>query len=374
MRRLLPFLLLLAAVAARAAGAPDPSEEAVAREIDRMGHSLFKVREEAFAVLSDWARRDARTREALRGSASTHADLEVRERARMVLEETELDFAERSVGIPGLAARLKSEDLQERLEALLSLPRAREAFPILRRFVRDAQADPRLRAVALDLLARTAAPEAAQVLLAAAREADHPARTRAIFWLGKLRVEQAVPLLLAAARDSRDGARLAACHALAILADASAAPVFREIVQDLDAPEPLKVMALVGTGKLADAQAVPLLAAIVRRDPERPVSQTVRVFAARAMGRIHDRRSTDALVAVVTDVSEDPVVHREACLALAEGRAAEALRPLAAAVAEPRLPLHARKAAVAALRRLTGWSVEGTVDDQAVFYQSRISR
>lgn len=339
-----------------------------------MAHPLFKVREEAFAVLSDWARRHAGTREALKKSALGHPDLEVRERTRMVLEETELDFAERAVGIPGIAERLRSEDLQARFEAMLSLPRTREAFPILRRFVRDAQADPRLRAVALDLLARTAVPEAAQVLLATAREADHPARVRAVYWLGKLRVESALPLLLAAARDSRDGARLAACHALAILGDASAAPVFREIVEDLDAPEALKVMALVGTAKLADAQAVPLLASIARGDPERPVSQTVRVFAARGLGRIHDPRSTAALAAVVSDVSQDPVVHREACLALAEGRAAEALQPLAQAVAERRLPLHARKAAVAALRRLTGWSVEGTIDDQAVFYQSRISR
>ncbi len=370
------FLVLVAGPSVAAADPePPPGAERVSGEIDRMSSPLYRIREEAFETLSAWARRHAGAREALRQAALAHADLEVRERARMILEETELDFTESAVGVPGIAARLRSEDLKTRFDALLDLPRTREAFPVLRRFVRDAGVDPQLRSVALELAARIPLPETARLLLAVAREPANPSRDRALYWLGRLRVEPALPLLVAAARDPGDPARLAACHALAVLGDPSAAPVFREVAQDASASDSVRVMALVGTAKLADAQAVPALAAILRGgEPARGASQAVRVFAARALGRMHDPRATESLAAAVAGTSEDPLVRREACLALGEQRAPEGAAPLAAAVADVGIPLHVRKAAVAALRRLTGWSIEGTVDEQALFYRGKIPR
>lgn len=379
MRRFFRTILLLVLASGRsdAASDPEPPPEAgrIPAEIDRMASALYKTREEAFETLSAWARRHAGTREALWKAALAHADLEVRERARMILEETELDFTESAVGVPGIAGRLRSDDLKTRFDALLALPRTREAFPILKRFVRDPQIDPQLRSVALELAARIPLAETAQLILAVAREPANPSRERAVYWLGRLRIEAALPLLVAAARDPGDPARLAACHALATLGDPAAAPVFREIIQDLAAPENVKVMALVGSAKLADAKAVPLLAVIARgAEPAGGASPTVRVFAVRALGRIQDPRATELLVGLVAETTGDPLVRREACLALGEQHAPEGLAPLAAAVADGRLPLHARKAAVAALRRLTGWSVEGTVDAQALFYQGKIAR
>ncbi len=354
-------------------GTPAPAAGALAQEIARMGDIQFKAREEAFHVLSGWARRFPEAREVLAQAVAVHADLEVRERARMVLEETELDYAQTRLGIEGLAQKLRSGDVRVQFEAIASLPRVDEAFGVLKAFAADRQADPQLRAAALEILARIPLVETAAFLSAVARDPQDPLRERAVFWLGRLRVASVLPYLSSIARDARDPVRLRACYALTILGDPAAAPVFRDVLQDIDAPEDLKSMAAIGCGALADGQAVPILMPIAQGEGL-PPSSALRIFALRSLGRIRDPRAVACLGEIVGRADEDATVQREACLALGQSRAWEAVGILRACLETETKPLRVRKAAVAALRRITGWSLPGPVPDQVVFYQEVLGR
>lgn len=373
MRRRLPRALAAAFLAALWAGAAEEPLPPVEPLIERMGDRQFRIREEAFQALSARARADAAARDALAAAVARHPDLEVRERARMILEETELPFLETVLEMPGLAERLSSGDLKEQFEALASVPRAPEAFPLFRRFVADRQANAQLRSLALEASARLPLSEVRALLRDVARDTGEPLREQAIAWLGRLRETAAAPDLLGVARDPRDAARLRACYALVAMRHAPALSLLRELVADAALADDLRSLAVIGCGRMRDVQSLPALLALARGETLSRPDHPLRIFAVRALGDLPDPRAGAVLLDLVVRPG-DGSVQREACLALGARREAEAVEALRRCLEDGGRPLRVRKAAVAALRRITGWERAGPLEAQAAFYKERMAR
>lgn len=360
-----------AALSLSALGAP-PAEAEVSSEIARMGSADFVVREEAFRSLSAWARQDPAVRARLLRETARNADLEVRERARIILEETELDYAERVLSLPGLAERLRDRDESVVIEALRSLPPAAESASLLRRFLEGRPAWAH-RLEVVDLLSRIPSPIVPEALLSCAKDPSDPARGYALGALGRLRVAEAEDLLLAVARDRTDPDRAEACGALVTLGSGRAGPVFRAILRE-GAREEIVRIAVLGLAYGGDPADAAELARLAGAPPGPERDDDAASLAVDGLGRLQDARAVDALLAILARRDDSPVLRRQACLSLGRLRAAEAVGPLLARLKDPAEPLQVRKAAVAALRRITGAFLEGTVQEQALFYSERTAK
>lgn len=137
----------------------------------------------------------------------------------------------------------------ERVDALNAVTQmdAERALPILKKVLaRREPCTQQLRRTAVWLVARQKSPEAASLLMNAAKsDPDGEVREQAVFWLANVPSDEAVGMLIDLARNSDDlDLRKRAVYALSRAKSERAVATLREITADNRAPEDLRVEAL----------------------------------------------------------------------------------------------------------------------------------
>lgn len=143
---------------------------------------------------------------------------------------------------------LRAEE-DERIEALnaLSQMSPEQAMPILKKVLaRREPCTQALRRTAVWMVARQKQPEAASLLVSAAKnDPDREVREQAVFWLATVSTEEAVDLLIGLAKDGDDlDLRKRAVYALSRSKSERAGATLRDIAADTKAPDELRVEAL----------------------------------------------------------------------------------------------------------------------------------
>jgi HEAT repeat protein/TolA-binding protein len=137
----------------------------------------------------------------------------------------------------------------ERIEALnaLSQMAPEQAMPILKKVLaRREPCTQALRRTAVWMVARQKQPEAASLLVQAAKnDPDKEVREQAVFWLANVPTDEAVDMLIDLAKDGSDlELRKRAVYALSRSKSERAVTTLRDITQDNQAPEELRGEAL----------------------------------------------------------------------------------------------------------------------------------
>lgn len=137
----------------------------------------------------------------------------------------------------------------ERIEALnaLSQMAPEQAMPILKKVLaRREPCTQALRRTAVWMVARQKQPEAASLLMNAAKnDPDREVREQAVFWLANVPTDEAVEMLIALAKDGNDlELRKRAVYALSRSKSERALATMREITMDSQAPDELRSEAL----------------------------------------------------------------------------------------------------------------------------------
>jgi HEAT repeat protein len=219
--------------------------------------------------------------------------------------------------------RLKSEDIEERRDALMRLGNLKR--PDASRVAAAGLTDlaPIVRATAAHAILSLPQADAATLLIPLLQDKSEFVRREAAFALGETRSGSAVaPLEVVLLNDKETGVRGAAAVAL---------------------------------GEIGDESAAPALARVLAGQPEKKKAKAesnvfVMRAAARSLGQIKSRASVDVLIAALANEANDNDVRREAATALGligDTAAAPALQAAFASI-DPYLA----EAAHAALRRL----------------------
>jgi HEAT repeat protein len=223
-------------------------------------------------------------------------------------------LADRDAGVRLVAARvLARAGAREALEAAtawitspagrdrpLGLQVLRDApalTPAARRATERALADaePAVRAQALDVLARQELGPSFGAVAAAVDDDNREVRARALRLLAEARDPRAAVPILARLSDSDRPVRLEALRALGVLGDARVIPA---LLRQLDeASDDLRVAAVDALARLKATAATPTLIALARR---RPTDELAR-HAELALGDIATPEAVDALVALSRD-------------------------------------------------------------------------
>jgi len=138
------------------------------------------------------------------------------------------------------------DDRVDALNALMQVD-AERAMPILRKVLaRREPCTQNMRRTAVWLIASRKAPDAAEVLMNAAKtDPDREVREQAIFWLANVPTDEAASMLIGLARgDGELDARKRAVYALSRSRSPRAAMTLREIAADANAPVELRGDAL----------------------------------------------------------------------------------------------------------------------------------
>jgi HEAT repeat protein len=237
-----------------------------------------------------------------------------------------------------------------------------------------------VRARAVRLLAEARDPRAAVPILARLSDSDRPVRLEALRALGVLGDARVIPALLRQLDEASDDLRVAAVDALARLKAAAATPTLIALARRRPTDE-LARHAELALGDIATAEAVDSLVALgrdppttdelreaLRRAGERAVPALIReldsgsstgtALACWALGEIGDRRATAPLGAIVERQTSATPAALAALATLADPRATVSL-------------LRAAASAAPETRRLAYDALVATADDRAVVLLER---
>ena len=261
--------------------------------------------------------------------------------------------------------RIRTEECGRLLAQILwSLYQSRHTIDPCDDWTRD------LRRSIVNTLGDICHPYALNSLGQAITDVDPGIRARAALALGLIMDKRAVPVLVKALDDKDDRVRFEAVEALGLLGDRS---VSAALLRKLDDPEPAVVAAAAtGLGWLGDAEAVPRLLRLVEGESDRIARAAFRSL--RQIGYVVVVRELVAkLESPNTDVRTRSVV--VALLGLTGG--SEALPPLLTALWNRAVPVKiaaARALGRLANRRATGYLADVLEDDQPAAVHKEVVR
>jgi HEAT repeat protein len=205
-----------------------------------------------------------------------------------------------------------------------------------------ADPDPTTKQLAAEILGELGTPSAVPPLIRALGDVEPRVRLRAVTALGQIGGAAVVVPLIGRLEDDKPEVRRAAVEQLSRLADPRA--VIPLIGNFDDSSLEVRIAAVTAVGRLGEGAAVPALLRLLR-DPAEPV----KLAAVTALGNLHAREATAVLVAELPRGSDE----YRAKVAYALGQLAQrgggpevqqAVEPLVAALADPRLRIAAREA------------------------------
>lgn len=208
----------------------------------------------------------------------------------------------------------------ERVAALNAVAQmdAERAMPILQRVLaRRELCTQQLRRTAVWLVARQKSPEAASLLMSAARtDPDREVREQAVFWLANVPTDEAVTMLVELARNGDDlDLRKRAVYALSRSRSEKALATLREVASDTKTPDELRMEAFgwyLRAAQPSTADRLPFLKTMYASASTDGMKQTV----LRSVASVRGEEARAFLVGLALNERESFDVRRSAVLFL----------------------------------------------------------